>query len=453
MNAPPHKILLVDDDRDLLRLISIRLNAAGYQVVTAESGDKAMALLASSWPQLVITDLRMDGMDGMALFDAIRKSSATLPVIILTAHGSIPEAVAATRLGVFAFLTKPFDSKLLLEQIEKALHLSGAPLNGDANGAATEWRSAIVTHSPVMEDLLHQAKLVAAGDASVFIHGESGSGKELLAWAIHLASPRCDKPFVAINCGAIPEALLESELFGHTKGSFTGATQDYQGLFRAAHQGTLFLDEIGDMPSALQVKLLRVLQEKQVRPVGTTRSVPVDARIVSATHRDPVEEMAAGKFREDLFYRLNVVTLEIPALSARREDIPLLAMHFLAGLAQKYDKKIKGFSPEAMELLVGAAWPGNVRQLLNIVEQAIALCTTSIISTALVHKALRDKPERIPALAEARRQFEREYLAQLLKITAGNVTQAALLARRNRTEFYRLLSRHELDPALFKPNS
>ncbi len=450
MNTTRHKILLVDDDRDLLRLLSIRLNAAGYQVALAESGEKAMALLASSWPQLVVTDLRMEGMDGMALFDAIRKSSATLPVIILTAHGSIPEAVAATRQGVFAFLTKPFDSKVLLEQIEKALHLSGSPLHGNANEEETKWRRAIVTRSPVMEDLLRQAKLVAAGDASVFIHGESGSGKELLARALHLASPRHNQPFVAINCGAIPEALLESELFGHTKGSFTGATQDYQGLFQAAHQGTLFLDEIGDMPSALQVKLLRVLQEKQVRPVGSTRSVLVDVRIVSATHRDAAEEITAGHFREDLFYRLNVVTLEIPSLPERREDIPLLAMHFLATLAERYNKKIKGFSPEAMELLVGAPWPGNVRQLLNIVEQTIALCTTSIISTALVQKALRDKPGRIPALADARRQFEREYLAQLLKITAGNVTQAALLAHRNRTEFYRLLNRHELDPALFK---
>lgn len=450
MNTSRHKILLVDDDRDLLRLLSIRLNAAGYQVAIAESGEKAMALLASSWPQLVVTDLRMEGMDGMALFDAIRKSSATLPVIILTAHGSIPEAVAATRQGVFAFLTKPFDSKVLLEQIEKALHLSGSPLHGNSNEEETEWRRAIVTRSPVMEDLLRQAKLVAAGDASVFIRGESGSGKELLARALHLASPRRNKPFVAINCGAIPEALLESELFGHTKGSFTGATQDYQGLFQAAHQGTLFLDEIGDMPSALQVKLLRVLQEKQVRPVGSTHNVLVDVRIVSATHRDAAEEITAGNFREDLFYRLNVVTLEIPSLPERREDIPLLAMHFLATLAEKYNKKIKGFSPEAMELLVGAPWPGNVRQLLNIVEQTIALCTTSIISTALVQKALRDKPGRIPALADARRQFEREYLAQLLKITAGNVTQAALLAHRNRTEFYRLLNRHELDPALFK---
>ena len=409
-----------------------------------------MALLALSWPQLVISDLRMQGMDGMALFEAIRKTSATLPVIILTAHGSIADAVAATKQGVFTFLTKPFDSKVLLDQIDKALRLSGAPADSGTPGEDNAWRQDLITRSPVMEDLLRQAKLVAAGDASVFIHGESGSGKELLAQALHRASPRRDQPFVAINCGAIPEALLESELFGHTKGSFTGATQDYKGLFQAAHQGTLFLDEIGDMPAALQVKLLRVLQEHQVRSVGSIRNVAVDVRIISATHRDVSEEMAAGNFREDLFYRLNVVSLEIPPLSERREDIPLLAAHFLARLAQKYQKKIRGFSPEAMELLVGAPWPGNVRQLLNIIEQTIALCTTSIVSTALVQKALRDKPGRIPPLMEARRKFEREYLAQLLKITAGNVSQAALLAQRNRTEFYRLLNRHALDPGLFK---
>jgi len=450
MNATQAKVLLVDDDHDLLRLLSIRLNAAGYQVSTAESGEKAMALLALSWPQLVISDLRMQGMDGMALFEAIRKTSATLPVIILTAHGSIPDAVAATKQGVFTFLTKPFDSKVLLEQIDKALRLSGARPDNGALGEDNRWRQAFITRSPVMEDLLRQAKLVAAGDASVFIHGESGSGKELLARALHLASPRRDQPFVAINCGAIPEALLESELFGHTKGSFTGATQDYKGLFQAAHLGTLFLDEIGDMPAALQVKLLRVLQEHYVRSVGSIRNVAVDVRIISATHRDVAEEMSAGNFREDLFYRLNVVSLKIPTLSERREDIPLLAAHFLESLTQKYQKKIKGFSPEAMELLVGAHWPGNVRQLLNIIEQSIALCTTSIISTALVQKALHDKPGRIPPLMEARRKFEREYLAQILKITAGNVTQAALLAQRNRTEFYRLLNRHALDPGLFK---
>lgn len=443
------EILLVDDDADLLRLLSIRLKAAGYGVTVAESGEKALAHLAITRPQLVITDLRMGGMDGMALFEAIHKNNATLPVMILTAHGSIPDAVAATKQGVFSFLTKPFDSKVLLEQIARALQLSGNA-SEDSGGKSNDWRAEIITRSPVMEDMLAQAKLVASTDASVFIHGDSGTGKELLAKAIHLASSRQLKPFVGVNCGAIPEALLESELFGHTKGSFTGATQDYKGLFRSANNGTLLLDEIGDMPSALQVKLLRVLQEKQVRPVGSTQSVPVEVRIISATHRDLEEEMLAGNFREDLYYRLNVVSLEIPSLAERREDIPLLAAHFLARTAANYGKKIKGYSPEAMEILIGASWPGNVRQLLNVVEQTVALCTTSIISTASVQRALRDKPSKIPSLLEARKQFEREYLTKLLKVTDGNVSQAALMAKRNRTEFYRLLHRYDLDPALFK---
>lgn len=447
-NTASHTLLLVDDDRDLLRLLSIRLVAAGYNVITAESGEQAVAQLATVRPHLVITDLRMSGMDGMALFEAIRQFSATLPVIILTAHGSIPEAVAATQLGVFGFMTKPFDSQALLAQVESALHASGA--TADVQVVDERWHAGLITQSPIMQDLLAQAKMVAAGDASVFILGESGTGKELLARAIHHASPRRDRAFVAINCGAIPEALLESELFGHTKGSFTGATQDYKGLFQAAHQGTLFLDEIGDMPQALQVKLLRVLQERQVRPVGSTRSVPVDVRLISATHRDLDQEMEMGNFRGDLFYRLNVVSLELPSLARRREDIPLLVNHFLATLSGKYDKSIQGCSPEAMELLVGASWPGNVRQLLNVIEQAVALCTTSVVTVNLVQRALRDKPGKVPPLAEARTQFEREYLVQILKITNGNVTQAALLAQRNRTEFYRLLRRHQLDPLPFK---
>jgi two-component system response regulator GlrR len=450
MSMLKHTILLVDDDRDLLRLLSIRLTAAGYRVITAESGEQAIAQLAAARPQLVITDLRMGGMDGMALFDAIRRFSATLPVIILTAHGSIPEAVAATKLGVFGFITKPFESQALLEQVESALRASGATTSNDQPGGDEAWHAELITQSPLMQDLLAQARLVAAGDASVFIQGESGTGKELLARAIHRASPRRDQPFIAINCGAIPEALLESELFGHTKGSFTGATQDYKGLFQAAHQGTLFLDEIGDMPPPLQVKLLRVLQERQVRPVGSTRSVPVDVRLISATHRDLNQEMATGSFRGDLFYRLNVVSLELPPLARRREDIPLLVNHFLATLSEKYGKEVQGCSPEAMELLVGASWPGNVRQLLNVMEQAVALCTTSVVSVTLVQKALRDKPGKVPPLAEARAQFEREYLVQILKITNGNVTQAALLAQRNRTEFYRLLRRYQLDPMPFK---
>jgi two-component system, NtrC family, response regulator GlrR len=451
MNSAKAKILLIDDDPGLLRLISIRLSAAGYDVVPESSGEKALAHLSLHRPHIVVTDLRMSGMDGMAVFDAIHHRNPSLPVIILTAHGTIPDAVAATKRGVFGFLTKPFDSKALLDQVEKALAASG--LHNEAVGNDTEdtnWRRGIITRNPVMEDVLNQARLVAESDISVFIHGESGTGKDLLARAIHKASPRCDHPFVAINCSAIPEPLLESELFGHSKGSFTGATRDHKGLFQAAHNGTLFLDEIGDMPLSLQAKLLRVLQDKEVRPIGATQSVAVDVRVISATHRNLEQEMGRGNFREDLYYRLNVVELEIPPLAQRREDIPLLALHFLNKFSGKGSRKVEGFSPEAMKLLVSASWPGNVRQLLNVVEQTVALSTTPIISTALVQKALRSEPGEILSFVDARTSFEREYLVQLLQIAQGNVTQAARLAKRNRTEFYKLLRRHHLEPGLFK---
>ncbi len=450
MSASKPHILLVDDDPGLLRLISMRLNASGYEVETVESGEQALARLSISKPNLVITDLRMGGMDGMELFEAIHKTNPTLPVVILTAHGSIPDAVDATNRGVFGFLTKPFESKALLSQVEAAIKLGGA--TGISPGEQdSAWRKDLLTRNPAMEDVLSQARLVAESDASVLIQGESGTGKELLARAIHRASVRSGKPFIAINCGAIPETLLESELFGYIKGSFTGATQDRKGLFQAANQGTLFLDEIGDMPLALQVKLLRVLQDKQLRPVGSTQSIAVDVRIISATHHKLEELMAEEKFREDLYYRLNVVSLKIPPLSTRREDIPLLAGQFLKTLTAKYNKEINGFAPEALEQLVSAPWPGNVRQLLNVVEQAVALCTTAIVPLTLVQKALRGNEESgYSSLDYAKKQFEREYLAQLLKITNGNVTQAARLAKRNRTEFYKLLKRHALDPALFK---
>jgi two-component system response regulator GlrR len=453
MTTSNKRILLVDDDLALLRLLSMRLTAAGYEIITADSGEKALAQLAVSRPHLVITDLRMDGMDGLALFDAIHQTNTTLPVIILTAHGSIPDAIAATNRGVFSFLTKPFDGKNLLGEVEKALSLSGGTESTEVVDRDDRWRRDILTRSPLMEDLLVQAKLVAESDTSVLIQGESGTGKELFAKAIHRASARCDQPFIPVNCGAIPEPLLESELFGHQKGSFTGAVRNYQGLFQAAHRGTLFLDEIGDMPLALQVKLLRVLQEKQVRPIGSTQAVAVDVRIISATHRELETEMALGNFREDLYYRLNVVTLEIPNLAARREDVPLLAMHFLNDLVAGGKKHVTGFAPDAMELLVSASLPGNVRQLLNIVEQTFALTTTPIISATLVRKALRDKPGEILAFADAKRRFEQEYLVQLLQITNGNVSRAARMAKRNRTEFYKLLHRHQIEPALFKPTN
>ena len=447
------KILIVDDDPDILRLLTFRLEGAGYAVESAESAERALGRLAVSVPQLMITDMRMSGMDGMALFENVRKSYPALPVIILTAHGTIPDAVTAMQRGVFGYLTKPFDGKELLVQVEKAVAVSGSHAATTAKGgdtAESEWRAEIITRSPTMESILGKAKLVAGSDASVLIRGESGTGKEMLARAIHKASPRTDKPFVAVNCGAIPEQLLESELFGHMKGSFTGAARDYKGLFQAADGGTVFLDEIGDMPLQLQVKLLRVLQEKQVRPIGSTQSLPVNVRIISATHRDLETEIASGRFREDLFYRLNVVSFALPSLVDRREDIPALAAHFLAHLAAKYGKSLNGFSAEAMEMLVKASWPGNVRELYNVVEQAVALATTSIVPASLVENALSGRTAELASFESARSEFERDYLAKLLKITGGNVTQAARLAKRNRTEFYKLLQRHHLDPKMFK---
>jgi DNA-binding NtrC family response regulator len=282
MSGTVGKILAVDDDPDLLRLMTIRLKSAGYDVTAAASAEQALAQLGVGRPDLVITDLRMGGMDGMALFDAIHRTQPTLPVIVLTAHGTIPDAVAATKRGVFGYLTKPFDAQTLLAEVERALAVGGG-IDIAADGDA--WSEAIITRNSAMQDVLAKARLVAATDASVFIFGESGTGKELLAQAIHNASPRRERPFVAINCGAIPEQLLESELFGHVKGSFTGAVRDHKGLFEAADKGTLLLDEIGDMPLPLQVKLLRVLQEKQVRPVGAAQSFEVDVRVISATHR------------------------------------------------------------------------------------------------------------------------------------------------------------------------
>lgn len=443
---PQRRILVVDDDTDLLQLLSMRLASAGFDVETADSAEAAINRVDISRPHLVITDMRMQGMDGMALFEHIHKKFPTLPVIMLTAHGTIPDAVNATQRGLFGYLTKPFDGKVLLGHVANALKLSSASL--PQQGREADWRANIITQSAAMEDILTKASLVAEGDASVLIRGESGTGKELLANAIHNASSRAQRPFVAINCAAIPEQLLESELFGHTKGAFTGAVRDHRGLFQSAIGGTVFLDEIGDMPLVLQSKLLRVLQEKQVTPLGSTQAIPLDVRIISATHRDLKAEIAAGKFREDIYYRLNVVELAIPSLSERREDIPLLAKHFLSVLAKKYNKKTNGFSTEAMETLISSPWPGNVRQLQNVVEQSVVLSSTPLISSVLVQQNIHKEEEMLVSLEEAKRRFERDYLIRILKITEGNVTQAAKLSKRNRTEFYKLLQKHQLDPSL-----
>ena len=442
------RILLVDDDPDLLRLLSMRLTASGYRVITATSAESALDVLDIEHPQVVVSDVRLPAQDGLALFDAIRRRHPSLPVILLTAHGTIPDAVEATTRGVFAYLTKPYEAKALLEKIEQAVAMGGRVESARPQDDA--WRAEIVSRSHRMEDLLREARMVAQSDASVLLLGDSGTGKELLARAIHRASSRASRPFIAVNCGAIPEALLESELFGHVKGAFTDAVAHHKGLFQAADGGTLFLDEIGDMPLPLQVKLLRVLQERAVRPVGSSQSVQVDVRIVSATHRDLEEAMRLGQFREDLFYRLHVVTLHLPTLSERREDIPLLANHFLMLLARKYQRRIAGFSPEAMQALTSVSWPGNVRQLYNVVEQVCALSPTPLIPLSLVQRALRIPSVEVLSFAEAKQRFERQYLVSLLRMTDGHVADAARLAQRNRTEFYRLLQKHDLTPGLFK---
>jgi two-component system response regulator GlrR len=438
------RILLVDDDPGLLRLLSIRLRAEGFEVEAVESAHKALAALNRFRPDLVITDLRMDKMDGIGLLKELQTRSPGLRVVIVTAHGTIPDAVVATQSGAFGFLTKPIDKDQLMQTVRKAIKVSGSV------AVKEDWASGIITRNQAMKETLSQAKMVAATDARVLITGDSGTGKELLARAIHNASSRHEKPFVAINCSAMAEDLLESELFGHEKGAFTGATRSHKGLFQAAEGGTLLLDEIGDMPMRLQVKLLRVLQEHQVRPVGSTDAIRVDVRVISATHRNLQDLMAQGRFREDLYYRLNVVNIKIPTLDQRREDIPLLVAHFLQQIAREAGQERKVYAPEAVEMLVMAEWPGNIRQLFNVVRQNVALSRSPVISAELVQQSLGEHAGKLLSFTDARDEFTRNYLSQILQITTGNVSQAARLAKRNRTDFYKLLARHDLNPDQFK---
>ena len=440
---PRGRILLVDDDPGLLRLLSIRLRAEHYDVEAVESGEAALGALPVFRPDLVITDLRMEKMDGIGLLKEIQRQRPGLCVLLLTAHGTIPDAVEATQSGAFGFLTKPVDKQQLLDHVERAMKVTGVVKSDE------EWSSEIITRSPAMEACLQQARMVAGSDTRVLITGESGTGKELLARAIHKASPRRNGPFVAINCSAMAENLLESELFGHVKGAFTGAHKAHEGLFQAAEGGTLLLDEIGDMPVRLQVKLLRVLQEQQVRPVGATDAVRVNARVISATNQNLNDQMIGGRFREDLYYRLNVVHIRLPALRERREDVPLLIEHFLKQIADETGER-KVYSPEAVELLVANNWPGNIRQLFNTARQNVALSPTKVISPDQVRTALGEQANALPSFSQAREEFTRNYLAQLLQITGGNVSQAARLAKRNRTDFYKLLGRHQLNPEHFK---
>lgn len=441
-------VLLVDDDQDMLRLTSAWLRGAGFAIQTAGSGADALSRIQVSRPDVVVTDLFMDGMDGLALLEEIHTGNPTLPVIMLSGQAQIPDAVRATHLGTAAFLTKPIAKERLIAEV--AAQVRAVVERKRCHGS---FGANIVYRSAVMQELLEQAEMVARTDVTVFISGETGTGKEVLARAIHDASSRAPRAFIGVNCGAIPENLLESELFGHEKGAFTGANTRHEGLFMAADGGTMFLDEIGDMPLGLQVKLLRVLQDLQVRPVGATRSVVVDTRIISATHSHLDELVRIGDFREDLYYRLNVVPLHMPSLAERREDIPLLLDHFLGVHATRHQQRKKHFDAAALDYLTAAAWPGNVRQLVNAVELCATLTKGDLIGLALAQRALREKPGRIQTLKEARDGFERRYLISVLRVANGNVATAARIAGRNRTEFYKLLGFHGIDATSFRGNA
>ena len=442
------RILLVDDDSDHLALCSRWLSLSGYQVDAVDSGVQALALLEHTRPDLVISDLIMDGMDGLRLLSEIHRQDPVLPTMIVSGRAGVPDALAAAHLGVSGFLEKPLVKDSFLSAVADVVHVTPPPefQGGDLQTSAGR----LIYRSAVMQELVGRVNRVASGLSTVMLTGETGTGKELIAHAIHDLGPRRDQPFISINCSALPEQLLESELFGHEKGAFTGATTRHTGLFQAANGGTLFLDEIGDMPLALQAKVLRVLQDFAVRPVGGLHSVKIDVRVISATHQNLAEMADQKQFRDDLYYRLNVVPLHVPPLRERAEDIAALLEFFLQHLAERGDGTLKSFAPEARAALVQAPFPGNIRQLQNVVERCVVLGSGNVIPRSLVIEALQDQTLGMPTLDDARNSFERRYIASLLRATNGNVTTAAKIAGRNRTEFYNLLSRHSLRPEAFR---
>jgi two-component system response regulator GlrR len=446
--SPLSRLLIVDDDHDHLALCQRWLEHSGYRVVTATGGTEALALLEQARPDLVVSDLVMDDMSGLHLLGQMQRRDPLLPFIIMSGKAGVPEALEAAHLGVHGFLEKPFTRERLLQGVAAALDIdAGSPAH---DGRLETGAGVLIYRSAIMQELVARIRRVAAGDSTVLLQGETGTGKELVARAVHDLSARRDRPFVSINCSALPEALLESELFGHEKGAFTGATSRHVGLFQAADGGTLFLDEIGDMPLALQAKVLRVLQDFSVRPVGGLQGKRIDVRVISATHHDLADLVEHKQFREDLYYRLNVVPLQIPPLRQRAEDIRPLVEHFLGQFSPADGQAPIRFAPEARAALIQAPFPGNIRQLRNVVERCVVLSSSRLIPRSLVTEALQDQHLDLPTMDEAKAAFERRYLAGLLRATDGNVSTAARIAGRNRTEFYNLLARHGLQADAFR---
>lgn len=423
------RILVVDDDPDLLDLIAMRLRSAGYEVSQAASGEEALERFRLERPRAVVTDLRMDGMDGHALFARLQAEAPSVPVIILTAHGTIPDAVAATQRGVFSFLTKPFDGKELLARVSAALALSPA-IAADRDDAV--WRREIVSASAVMDELLRNARRLADDDVPLLLTGPRGAGKQLLARAIHAAGRRARQPFQVLHCG-----LSEPP---------DGEEAQFAEALARARGGTLYIEDLGQMSGVLQARLLPLVGE-----LGLFAARPGDLRVIAAAPAALDAEVREGSFRADLYYNLRRNTLAVPSLAERREDIPLLVAHFVARWNEQAEDSLRGFAPDALELLCEAPWPGNVRQLRSIIEQSFAQAVSGRVPATLLRRLLQeDNAREMSAFDDARKAFEADYLARLLTSTAGNVAQAARIAQRNRTEFYKLLSRHNLDPALFK---
>lgn len=436
MKARQLRLLLVDDDESFRRVQEYQLGQAGYRVTACGDGKSALESFRSDGHDLVVTDIRMPGIDGLELLTCLRAISADTPVIIVTGHGTIETAVEAMKQGAFDFLTKPFPGDHLRLTLQRADEFRRLRKENRELRRAVEGRFSfenLIGSAPTMKRLFESMELVARTPSLVLVHGETGTGKELVARAIHFNSPRKEKPFVILNCGAIPANLMEAELFGHSKGAFTGAEQKRKGKFEAADGGTLFLDEIGEIPLELQPKLLRVLESGTLDRIGEDNPVQVDVRIVAATHRDLGSMVGDGSFRQDLYYRLSVVPLAIPPLRERRQDIPLLAAHFLSRMARRTDRSGLEFDPSTLDLFEAYRWPGNVRELENVIERMVVLSRDDRLTPDAVPLEIRSQPSasvggpgfRLPEDGVSLEALEIDLIRQALEREHGNQTRAA----------------------------
>jgi len=449
-SAMPERILVVDDEPNMLDLFKKVLGKEGYQVVAASSGEEAIQQLETDRFDLLISDLKMPGLSGLELLKRAKSVCPMMPCVLLTAHGTIDSAVAAMREGAYDYLTKPINIDEITLTVKKALELHRLTREVAQLREKVGFETAmgnIIGRSKPMRDLFRLIRLVADSPTTVLIYGESGTGKELIARAIHQQSPRRDRPFVAIDCGALPETLLESELFGHVRGSFTGAVSNKKGLFEEADGGTLLLDEVGDTTPGFQSKLLRVLQEGEIRPVGSNKTIKVDVRVIAATNKNLKKNVEKKSFREDLYYRLAVVPIVIPALRHRREDIPLLADHFIKKNCERNRLEPKQISPKTLKLLIESPWPGNVRELENVIERAVLMSTgPEITPEALFMEPSVEPPDdALPeAIRTATETVEKEKIAEATRKARGNRSRAAKLLGISRATLYNKLKRYTL---------